>query len=48
MVGVYGRDWVQWLNKSKREVVKRRRPELEDELARLKAQAKQLEAEVPV
>ena len=48
MISLYGRDWVKWLNQSKREVVKRRRPELEEELARLKAQAKQLEAEVPL
>ena len=48
MVDTFGIDYVQWLNQSKREVVKRTRPELEEELARLKAQAKQLEAEVPV
>jgi hypothetical protein len=48
MVDTYGVDWVQHLNQTKREVVKRTRAELEEELARLKAQCKQLEAEVPV
>lgn len=48
MVETYGLEFVQWMTRTKRDVVKRNRPDLEAELARLKAQAKELEAIVPV
>ena len=48
MVETYGYEFVQELNATKRTTVKRTRAELAEELMALRAQAKQLEAEVPV
>ena len=48
MVDTYGYEFVQELNATKRTTVKRSRAALAEELALLKAQAKELEAEVPV
>jgi CRISPR/Cas system CMR-associated protein Cmr3 (group 5 of RAMP superfamily) len=46
MVNMYGQDFVDELRQKKREVVKRKRADLEDTLTELKARAKELDEQV--
>ena len=46
MVNMYGQDFVDELRQKKREVVKRKRADLEETLAELKARAKELDEQV--